>query len=155
MGNANYRFLEAYKSLDIICCDIYRGEKGVTAYIDEMKSVSIYESRVVPDWNSDLQQLIALRHLRNRLAHECGTLETEMCTEHDIDWLDAFHGRILQQTDPLALLEKYKKKNAAQRNASSTDGRHKKGIISPMHMIFIVLTVFLAGLMLFLLLLCI
>ena len=103
MGYINYRFLEAYKSLDKLCREIYQGDKGVTAYIDYMKATPQHESREIAGWHSDLRRLIALRHLRNQLTHECGTLERDMCSESDIDWLNDFYDRILHQTDPLAL----------------------------------------------------
>ena len=103
MGYMNYRFLETYKLLDKLCRDIYQGDKGVTAYIDDMKATPQHESRAIVGWHADLCKLIALRHLRNQLTHECGTLEQDMCSESDIDWLNDFYDRILHQTDPLAL----------------------------------------------------
>ena len=103
MEYMNYRFLEAYKLLDKLCRDIYQGDKGITAYIDDMKATPYHESREISGWHSDLRQLIALRHLRNQLTHECGTLDRDMSSESDIEWLNDFYDRILHQTDPLAL----------------------------------------------------
>ncbi len=126
MENINYQLLEAYKLLDKICREMYRGEKGVTAYIDNMKSVPAYESRNIPNWNSDLHQLIALRHLRNRLTHECGTLEQELCTQSEIIWLNEFYSRILKQTDPIALLEKRRRlenKSTKEKNVLSPSAK--------------------------------
>ena len=118
MGNINYQFLEAYKLLDKICREMYQGEKGVTAYIDDMKCVPVYESRAIPGWHSDLQQLIALRHLRNRMTHECGTLDQEMCTQSEIIWLNKFYSRILQRTDPIALLEKSRRRERLEKGST-------------------------------------
>ncbi len=106
MRNTNDQFLEEYKHLDKICREMYRTEKGVTAYIDDMKRVPPYETRAIINWDTDLRQLVRLRHMRNRLTHECGTLDQEMCTQSEIEWIQDFYGRILLQSDPIALLAK-------------------------------------------------
>ena len=106
MGNSNIWFLEEYKRLDKLLCDMYQSEKGVTSYIDNMKNTAPYKSRYIPGWDEDLQQLIAIRNLRNQLVHDCGMLERKMCTQNDIEWINTFHSRILQRMDPIAILAK-------------------------------------------------
>ena len=99
-------FLEEYKRLDKLCSEIYQTRNGISTYIEDMKNVSHEQSRHVSQWNEDLQHLRALRSLRNRLVHECGTLDMDMCSACDVDWLKSFYQRILHCTDPLALLHK-------------------------------------------------
>ena len=110
MSKLNDDFLEAFKRLDKICREMYMNEKGVTSYINDMENTPQYESLYIANWNTDLRQLKRLRHLRNQLTHEVGTLNTDMCTQSDIDWLKSFCWRIFNRTDPLALLYIGKKK---------------------------------------------
>ena len=58
-----------------------------------------------------MEQLVRLRHIRNNLAHTEGAFHEEMCTQKDIDWVRDFHKRILNQSDPLAILYQYSKAN--------------------------------------------
>lgn len=112
MQNHNYTFLEEYKNLDQLCRQIFMSDKGVTTYIDEMKAIPTFDANVIQNWSSDLSRLKDLRHTRNILSHEVGTLQQNMCTQNDIDWLKEFRLRIINQTDPLALFDKYKKSKA-------------------------------------------
>jgi hypothetical protein len=99
----NMAFLETYKRLDQLCRDLYRDDKGVSSYIEHMKSAGARQS---PHWNATLQTLIRLRHIRNQLTHEVGTLDQPLCTAEDIQWLQQFHHSIINRTDPIALLRK-------------------------------------------------
>lgn len=99
-------FLEEYKRLDKLCSEIYQTRTGISTYIEDMTNISYVQSRHISHWNEDLQHLRALRSLRNRLVHECGTLDMDMCSACDVDWLESFYQRILRCTDPLALLHR-------------------------------------------------
>lgn len=107
--NTSYQFLEEYKKLDKLCREMYESDKGVTSYIDDMKATPNTKSDKVRGWSSDLRTLIHLRHIRNRLSHDVGTLDANICTQEDIDALMYFHGRILNGTDPISQLTKAKK----------------------------------------------
>ena len=76
MQATDQAFFEAYKRLDRLCSDAFSCRNGVTAYIDEMNRCSPRGRRLVPGWEQDLSTLKALRHLRNRMAHE---LDTDGC----------------------------------------------------------------------------
>ena len=106
MKNLNYDFFEEFKHLEKLCGELYGTKNGVTSYIDHMKSVSEYDYRNVPNWKTDLGQLIRLRHIRNHLAHTEGAFQEIACTKGDIDWLRAFYKRIQSQSDPIAILYK-------------------------------------------------
>lgn len=103
MSNINILFLEEYKRIDNICCDIFHVKTGgVSRYIDEMTVHPPYSSRV-GSWENTLATLKHMRHIRNELSHSIGTLEIPQCNEHDLEWLQGFHESILTQTDPLSL----------------------------------------------------
>lgn len=109
MRDRNIAFDEAFKRLDNLCKDMYDAPKGVTSYIDHMKSVSPMESSRIAGWNIILRRLQELRHSRNQLAHQSGTWDAEMCTEADIEWLEDFYRCILDGTDPVARLGRYRR----------------------------------------------
>ena len=113
MNNLNLIFLEEYKQLDKLCGELYDGQPGVTSYINEMKNVNWNDARDIPDWKSDLYELKRLRHIRNHLAHTEGAFDEKLCTNEDVNWVKNFRNRILKQTDPLALLQKYYRKNVS------------------------------------------
>lgn len=103
MDNLDYIFFEEFKHLDKLCGELYKTQYGITHYIDDMKSISVNEHQYIPNWKADLKQLIRVRHIRNYLAHE-GTFNEETCTQNDIDWIRTFYQRILNQSDPIAIL---------------------------------------------------
>lgn len=121
MRNLNGEFLEEYKLLDKLCREMYGGEKGVTAYIEDMRGTPNYESRHVEGWNEILQVLTRMRHLRNQLTHDVGTMNSAICTPAQIKWLSAFRTAIFDRRDPLAKLQKLKRsRQAAQLRSSKT-----------------------------------
>lgn len=107
MGNLNYDLFEEFKHLDKLCGEIYGEQHGVSHYIDDMKDASGSDYRYIPNWREDLERLIRIRHIRNHLAHTEGAFDEEACTPRDIEWSRDFHRRILNQSDPLALLRQY------------------------------------------------
>lgn len=105
----NYDFLEKFKALEKLCNEIYDAKNGVTCYINEMNERYDYTAASIPNWKEDYRMLKRLRHIRNQLTHDVGTLETQMCTSADIEYLVEFRLRILKRNDPLAMLTKAKK----------------------------------------------
>lgn len=71
----NNEFIEEYKRLDRLCRGIYNSDKGITNYIDDMSSSSGLGAGGVVGWNDDFQNLKRLRHIRNSLTHDVGTME--------------------------------------------------------------------------------
>ena len=114
MNNINLDLLEEFKRLEKLCNDIYSTKNGVTSYIDDMKNTSEYESINIYNWDNDLKRLIELRHIRNKLAHDTDTFNIEMCTDSDIRWIADFHNRILNQTDPLSMLQKEREQKTSK-----------------------------------------
>lgn len=95
-------FIESYKHLEKICGDMMGDERRLSAYIDEMKNTRLGKYYVY-GWDEDLKALKHYRWVRNQIVHEPGCTEQNMCNEEDVEWLDYFYERILEQTDPLAL----------------------------------------------------
>lgn len=104
MLEINVKFQEEYKELDSLCRDIFSGGEGISQYIRRMESVLGQEYRFMSTWEYDYKQLKHMRWLRNRLAHEVGTLDSDLCTKDDIAWLENFHKKILEGNDPLAVI---------------------------------------------------
>ncbi len=114
-------FMDSYKRLEKLCGDILGDERKVSAYIDEMTAATDGEC-LVPGWSSDLRQLKHFRWVRNRIAHDPGCTEENMCEPGDSLWINEFYSRIMNQTDPLALRRRERRRMAEyarQRTAPS------------------------------------
>lgn len=109
-------FIDSYKRLEKLCGDVMGCDRPVTAYIDEMKATP-RGAYYVAGWGSDLEMLKRYRWIRNQIAHEPGCTEMNMCEPGDAAWIDQFYRRIMDQTDPLALLALYEKEMKRQRAA--------------------------------------
>ena len=110
MSQLNYVFFDEFKALDNLCRDIY-GEPfdkrlGVTSYLEEMDQNAYQGSKKVSGWTADYNRLKFVRNLRNELAHSRNFMTVDICSENDIDFVSSFKERILNQTDPLAMLRK-------------------------------------------------
>lgn len=98
-------FINSYKQLEKRCNQIYGGNHGISAYIDEMTNTP-RGSFFVKGWDNDLKQLKHYRWIRNKIAHEPDCTEQNMCESGDTEWLDDFYSRIMNQIDPLTLYDK-------------------------------------------------
>lgn len=103
MLDRNAQLFAAFKRLDALCGQIY-GKNGVTQYIHDMENAGFRARYLVDSWNHDLDMLKRVRHIRNLLAHEPYLPDTWQSTERDVLWIEEFHQRILDRTDPLARL---------------------------------------------------
>lgn len=95
-------FIDSYKHLEKLCGEVLNDDRRVSAYIDEMlrtPSGSYY----VRTWDEDLKNLKHYRWVRNKISHEPGYTEQNMCNPEDELWLDEFYSRIMNKTDPLSL----------------------------------------------------
>ena len=95
-------FLQSYKRLERLCRDVMDDDRRVSAYIDEMVRLSD-GSRWISGWDRDLKQLKHYRWVRNQIVHDPDCSEENMCGPEDVRWIEDFHARIMNQTDPLAL----------------------------------------------------
>ena len=120
MSYLNYEFFDEFKALDNLCRDMYGksidNKLGVTRYLEDMDEKSYRGAYCVPNWTSDYKQLKSLRNLRNELAHSTHSFDADICSQEDIDFVRSFRTRILNQTDPLALLAKKSSKTRQTSN---------------------------------------
>lgn len=107
-------FIKKYKLLDKLCKEMYMSDKGVTSYIDDMKSVPFADSKIIVGWRDDLNKLIELRGKRNKWAHDDDVVNF---SRSDCTWIEDFHKRVLKGNDPLALLRKHQKKTKKRKKS--------------------------------------
>lgn len=104
-------FIDSFKRLEKLCSELYGNKHGISFYIDEMKGIADGEERV-SGWNADLKKLKHCRWVRNKIVHEPGCTEENMCGPDDSRWLQDFHSRIMSKKDPLSMYRKGKKQNS-------------------------------------------
>ncbi len=112
-------FLQSYKRLDNLCKDILKSEKGVTTYIEYLERINQNQ------FKDDYYKLKHYRYVRNKIVHENNASEENMCTSSDIEWIENFYNRILNQTDPLALHQQNVKQKSANKNLSRSTNTYK------------------------------
>ena len=133
MGYLNYEFFGEFKSLDNLCRDIY-GESidnklGVTLYLEDMDRKACQGAFKVPGWTSDYNQLKNARNIRNELAHSRNSMTVDICSQDDIDFVRSFRTRILNQTDPIAMLRKKSTQPHPSSTSAPTDSRISQGTL--------------------------
>ena len=130
MLTLNLEFQEEYKRLDRLCKDYLSSTEGVSEYIRQMESTPWSNRRYVFTWEDDYKQLKHIRWVRNQLAHEVGTLNSDICTEDDLDWVQSFYNRIMNGNDPFTIMRKAKIEEA-HRAKQQTLERKATVIIDP------------------------
>lgn len=101
-------FIDSYKHLEKLCGEILNDDRKLSAYIDEMLNIP-QGAHYVVGWDSDLKQLKRYRWIRNKIVHEPGCTEENMCEYGDTLWLENFYSRMMSATDPLSLYHKKKR----------------------------------------------
>lgn len=69
MDNIEILFFEEYKKLDNLCKDLFKSDRGVSQYIEEMECTPLSKSRLVELWQNDYKMLKHVRWIRNNIAH--------------------------------------------------------------------------------------
>jgi hypothetical protein len=80
---------------------------GVTLYLEDMERKAYQGAYKVSSWTSDYNFLKSARNMRNELAHSRNSMTVDICSQEDIDFVRSFRARILNQTDPIAMLRSY------------------------------------------------
>ena len=88
-------FMSSYKHLDNLCRDI--NGKGISGYIEDMENKRSAAFRI-RSWEDDYKNRKHYRWVRNQIAHENNADEDTMCEDGDVDWLEGFYARIMNQT---------------------------------------------------------
>lgn len=112
-------FLDSYKRLERLCRDVMDDDRRVSAYIDEMIRLTD-GSRRVSGWDRDLKQLKHYRWVRNQIVHDPDCSEENMCGPEDVRWIEDFHARIMNQTDPLALYRRVTQERESREQVRDT-----------------------------------
>lgn len=140
------KFMDSYKRLEKLCGDLLNNDGRVKAYIDEMYNTP-GGKYVVAGWEADLRQLKRYKSIRNQIAHDPDCNEQNMCSEKDVQWLDNFYKRIMNQTDPLALYRK-----AAKRKKQTAPKKEVRSGMSAGGVVFLITAIaLLAGVAIWLL----
>ena len=105
MDNVNYQFYEEFTKLDRLCSEIYQLDNGVGTYLAEMTAVSAAWAEKVPGWIPDMEQLYRYYVLRKAMAQSGEAFRDTLCAREDVQWVQQFHQRILERSDPLARLK--------------------------------------------------
>ena len=109
MTQLDNEFFEEYKHLERLCSDMYSCRDGIRQYLEHMECQFSEGKKTIPHWAQDYRKLRGLRRTRNTLAHNVS--EYQVCTEQDVENVIDFVDRIMQQQDPLAMLNLYNSKD--------------------------------------------
>lgn len=131
MIEENIRFQELYKRLDNLCKDCYNSQEGVSEYIRQMDKYMYEGDRIIEGWETIYNDLKHVRWIRNQLAHEVGTLNSNIVENCDILFVSKFYDKIINTIDPLSLLRKYKQRKY-QDSRQSINNSHPTHIQSPL-----------------------
>jgi len=104
MRNRNIDFQEQYKRLDNLCKDCYSSSTGVTEYINRMDESSFQGRHYIDNWDNTYRQLKHIRWIRNQLAHEPGTFDSDICSKEDVEFIASFYDKMMNSIDPLSAL---------------------------------------------------
>lgn len=118
-------FMDSYKHLEKLCGEMFGCMHGVSVYIEEMQNTP-RGAYVADGWNEDLKRLKHYRYIRNKIVHDTGCTERNMCTAEDVRWLDGFCGRIVKKKDPLSLYNKAGRKKASKARRVSSHASSKR-----------------------------
>ncbi len=108
----NERFLANYIELDKNCCEKFGvATGGVTEYINRLNN-----ARFAPGREEALPRLVKYRNLRNKMAHELGSLrKMNDVTKADVAWIHKFDKDITKRRDPISSYLKKARRYARRR----------------------------------------
>lgn len=108
----NERFLSSYLELDRDCCEKFGiSSGGVTEYINRLNN-----ARFAPGREEALPRLVKYRNIRNKMAHEVGSLRRMSdINKADITWVRKFNKDIIRRKDPISAYLKRARRYARNR----------------------------------------
>ena len=108
----NERFLASYIELDRNCCEKFGvSVSGVTEYINRLNN-----ARFAPGREEALPRLVRYRNIRNKMAHELGSLrKMSDVTRADLKWIRSFNKDITKRRDPISKYLKRARRYARRR----------------------------------------
>ena len=108
----NERFLASYIELDRECCEKFGvSNGGVTEYINRLNN-----ARFAPGRDEALPRLVKYRNIRNKMAHEVGSLrKMNDVVKADITWIRKFNRDVARRRDPISTYLKRARRYALRR----------------------------------------
>jgi len=108
----NESFLVSYMELDRDCAEMFGvSVGGVTEYINRLNN-----ARFAPGREDVLPRLVRYRNLRNKLAHEAGSIRRlNEITKQDTKWIKNFTKDLVKGRDPISVYLKKARKYARRR----------------------------------------
>ena len=108
----NERFLATYIALDKDCSEKFGvATGGLTEYINRLNN-----ARFAPGREDALPRLVRYRNIRNKMAHELGSLrKMNDVTSADISWLRKFNRDLIRRKDPISAYLKRARRYARRR----------------------------------------
>ena len=112
----NERFLASYIELDRNCCEKFGvSVGGVTEYINRLNN-----ARFAPGREEALPRLVKYRNIRNKMAHELGSLrKSNDVTKLDLKWIRSFDKDIAKRRDPISRYLKRARRYARRRKVQT------------------------------------
>ncbi len=113
----NYHFLEVYKQLDKDCCDKFGvANGGITEYINRLNN-----ARFAPERDDVLPRLVRYRNIRNRFAHDIGSIKkSDEISKSDIKWIKLFNRDLIKKRDPISTYLRKARRYARRRKMYRT-----------------------------------
>lgn len=122
MDNIEILFFEEYKKLDNLCKDLFKSDRGVSQYIEEMECTPFTKSRLVESWQDDYKMLKHVRWIRNNIAHNN---DYSGCNKSDVKSVQNFYQKIINQKDPFSVIaqnsRELQRRNNKNYNTRRTD----------------------------------
>lgn len=108
----NESFLTSYMELDRTCCEKFGvATGGVTEYINRLNN-----ARFAPGREDALPRLVRYRNLRNKMAHDVGSLRRSTdVSKVDVRWIKKFIKDIARRRDPISSYLKRARRYARRR----------------------------------------
>lgn len=131
MLEQNINFQEKYKSLDNLCKDCYNSQEGVSEYIRQMEKHMLEGKRLVADWENEYSDLKHVRWIRNQLAHEVGTLNSDIVEEKDSLFLFNFYNKLINTKDALSELRKIKSEQIKNKHTNDNASAIRETRVQP------------------------
>lgn len=126
MDNIEILFFEEYKKIDNLCKDLFKSDRGVSQYIEEMECTPFTKSRLVESWQDDYKMLKHVRWIRNNIAHNN---DYSGCNKSDVKSVQNFYQKIINQKDPFSVIAQNSRELQRRNNKNYNTRRTDKKVV--------------------------
>ncbi len=67
--------------------------------MEQIESKTLVKLKLIDDY----KKLKYYRHIRNKIVHENGANEKNMCNKDDVKWIESFYNKVKKSEDPLTI----------------------------------------------------